>query len=380
MMRVFFRAFTAAALLAVPLAGNAQSNLSSQGFGFPTGQFSSRSNGTAGATAEMDPLSPVNPASVSLIGSRLIFFQIEPEFRTVTTPTGGTERTTTARYPVVMGALPFRPNLIFSLAASTLLDRTSTTSFTTAQHLNAVDSVISTTQYHIDGAMADLRLGAAWIPNRWLRLGVGAHAITGHNLVRVTQTFDDSTRFSPFSESRVLGFSGAAGSVGAQVIGKNFVAAASVRAGGDLTVSSVDTTIGKGKVPTRFGGSLAYTGLANSVFAVRTAHEGWSSLGGLGTPGLNGVDAWDTSVGADVAGPKFGDQIIFLRGGLRNRTLPFQASGKTVTEKSFTAGLGTAFANGRVLTDFAVMHAARDANLAASERAWTVSLGFSVRP
>src|SRR5690242_18553488 len=38
----------------------AQANLSSQGFGYPTGQFSTRTYGTGGALAELDPLSPVN--------------------------------------------------------------------------------------------------------------------------------------------------------------------------------------------------------------------------------------------------------------------------------------------------------------------------------
>ena len=44
-----------------------------------------------------------------------------------------------------------------------------------------------------------------------------------------------------------------------------------------------------------------------------------------------------------------GQRILFLRGGYRMRTLPFQASGQDVNEKSITAGLGTAFAANHVL-------------------------------
>ena len=52
----------AALLLVAPLASSrAQSNLSSQGFGFPTGQLSSRAYGAGGSLAEIDPLSPVKP-------------------------------------------------------------------------------------------------------------------------------------------------------------------------------------------------------------------------------------------------------------------------------------------------------------------------------
>lgn len=95
---------------------------------------------------------------------------------------------------------------------------------------------------------------------------------------------------------------------------------------------------------------------------------------------MKGVDSWDTSVGADVAGPRLFDRIVFVRAGYRDRTLPFQASGRTVTEKSVSGGLGTTFANNRVLADVAVIHAARSASIAASEHAWLISLGFSVRP
>ena len=68
-----------------------QANLSTQGFGYPTGQLSSRALGSAGSIGEVDPLSPINPASLADLPTRTVFFQIEPEFRTVTA-NGGTDR------------------------------------------------------------------------------------------------------------------------------------------------------------------------------------------------------------------------------------------------------------------------------------------------
>ena len=357
----------------------AQASLSTQGFGYPTGQLSSRALGSAGAIGEIDPLSPINPASLADLPARTVFFQIEPEFRTVTTA-GGTDHTTTARYPVVFGAIPVGKRWVASLSASTLLDRTSTTSFTTNQPLTSAESVDMTTTYAIDGAMNDVRLGAGWAPARWLRLGVGAHAITGHNRVDITQTFADTIAFSAFSQTRVLSFSGGAASAGFELVSKWFTAAASARRGGTVRMTTEDTVLTHGNVPTRFGASLSYTGLANSYFSVRTSRDDWSSLGSLGQAGLRGVDAWDTSVGADVAGPRMFSRALFVRAGYRNRTLPFQASGATVTEKSFAGGLGTTFANNRMLADFAVIRASRSANIAASEHAWSISIGMSVRP
>lgn len=368
-----------ALFVAVPVVVRAQANLSSQGFGYSPGQFSSRAQGTGGAIAELDPLSPVNPASISLLGTRTLFFQLEPEFRSVTTA-AGTERTTTARYPVVFGAIPFGSKLIFSVGSSTLLDRTASTTFLTTQHLSSTDSVAMTTKFHVDGAMNDVRLAVAWTPANWLRLGLGAHAIVGHNLIDVTQSFADSARFAAFSEARVLGFDGGAVSGGVELISKNVIAGFSGRKGGSIHLSAEDTILSSANVPDRFGASIAFVGIANSTFAVRTSHDNWSSLGSLGAPGLKGVDSWDTSVGAEIAGPKFQDRLVFLRGGFRTRTLPFQAAGSNVKENSFTGGLGTTLAQGRVITDLAVIHANRSSDLGASERAWTISVGISVRP
>lgn len=369
----------ATSIAALPIgAVIAQANLSSQGFGFPTGQFSARTYGTGGALAEMDPLSPVNPASIAALGTRLLFFQIEPEFRTVTT-NNGTERTTTARYPNVFGALPIQ-GLVVSLGSSTLLDRTSTTVFNTTQTLSTNEVVPITTRFKVDGAMDDVRLAAGWAPASWLRVGLGAHAITGHNLVSITQSFADSSSFASFTQQRILGFSGAAVSAGVQFVSKSINAAVSARRGGNLDLTDEDTVLSKAKVPNRFGASIAYTGIANSAISIRTSRDDWSSLRGLGSPGLDPVDAWDTSIGADIAGPRLGDRIVFLRGGFRTRTLPFTAAENRVKENSVTSGVGTAFAGNRVLMDLAVIHASRSAALEASERAWTVSLGISVRP
>jgi hypothetical protein len=362
---------------AVPV--HAQANLSSQGFGFPPGQLSTRALGTGGSVAELDPLSPGNPAGVAAFRAATVYLQIEPEYRTVTSG-ANSDRTTTARYPNVFGALPIGSRFALSFGASTLLDRTSTTLFNSTQALSNNDSVTMDTEYRIDGAMSDVQLALGYAPLDWLRFGVGAHAITGHNLVSIAQTFGDTTEFSGFKQSLVLGFSGSAASAGVQMIGKNVAAGFSVRQGGALRVAVEDTTLARAHVPARFGASLAYTGFANSALAVRTSYDHWSSLGDLGSPGLVGVDSWDTSVGADVAGPKIDNQIVYVRAGFRTRTLPFQAAGHDVKENSVSGGLGTIFANGRVTGDVALVHASRTADLAATEKAWTLSIGISLRP
>jgi hypothetical protein len=369
-----------AVVLATALANraSAQAALSTQGFGFPTGQLSSRAWGTGGAIAEVDPLSPINPATLSMIGTRLITFQIEPEYRSVTS-SGGIDRTTTARYPVVFGAIPLK-SWVLSFGSSTLLDRTSTTIFPSTEPINGGERVETTNRERVDGAMNDVRVAGAWIPTSWLRVGLGIHGIAGHNLIATTQSFTDSTQFATFTEQRLLGFSGFAASAGVELVSKLFMGGISYRQGGNIQMSSEDTVLTKARVPNHFGASLAYTGITNSSIAVRVAHDNWSSLGPLGGPGFTAVNGWDSSVGADMAGPRMLGRTVFLRGGFRYRTLPFQADSNTVTEKSFTAGFGTTFANQRALADVALIHAIRTANVPVTERAWTISIGLSVRP
>ena len=365
-------------VLAFPGLARAQSNLSVQGFGFPTGQFSTRAQGTGGAVAEMDPFSPINPATIAAFPTRILFFQMEPEYRSVTTD-AGTERTTTARYPVIFGALPVGNGVVLSLSASSLLDRTATRTRPFTQIVNG-ESVPMTTTFRINGGLEDVRLAGAWTPKSWLRVGAGLHGITGNNLIFLTQSFADSSEFAAFNQQRLLGFHGTAASAGFQILSKQVVASASVRMGGRLSLRAEDTLIARANVPNQVGASIAYVGLQNSAISIRTSHENWSSLGSLGTPGLRGIDSWDTSLGADIAGPTINGRLVFLRAGVRTRTLPFQAANHTVTENSISGGLGTAFANGRVLTDLALIRATRSADLPASEHAWTLSFGISVRP
>ncbi|MGH7620015.1 MAG: hypothetical protein ACREPM_22605 [Gemmatimonadaceae bacterium] len=372
-------AVVVAGLVAPAATASAQANLSAQGFGYSPGQFSARAQGTGGAVGELDPMSPINPATIAIFPGRILFFQADPEFRTVTTA-NGTDHTSIARYPVVFGAMPVKGSLVVSLSSSTLLDRTSTTTFSTTQPLGGGDSVQMFTTYHIDGAMNDVRLAGAWTPFSWLRVGLGAHAIAGHNLVDLQQSFPDSERFATFTQSRILGFSGSAASAGFQIFNSQIDVSASARVGGSLHMSSEDTLLTSARVPNYFGASVAYMGITGSTIAVRTAREDWSSVGGLGTPGLIGVNAWDTSVGAELQGPKFGQRYVLLRGGFRTRTLPFQAANQTVTEKSFSGGIGTSFAQGHVLTDLGVIRATRSADIAAQEHAWTISVGVAVRP
>jgi hypothetical protein len=376
-------------LLGVAADAQAQGNLSTFGFGYPPGQLSARAQATGGAVAEMDAASTLNPAALVNWGGSAVYFQIEPEFRTVSAPSIS-DRTTTARYPLTTGALQLGSRWVAGIAWSTFLDRSWATRSRTTHQLDG-DDVEATTTFRSEGAINDVRLAVAWVARPWLRVGLGAHALTGQNKLSVLDDFDDSLTYQPLRQDTTISYRGTAVSAGVEVrAGRVASVAASARLGGGIRAESGDNSLGRANVPNRFGVTVAYLGIANSAIALRTSYDKWSSLNGLGSAGLRAVDSWDTSLGADFAGPRLGtNRVLMLRLGGRWRTLPFAVNPvengtigapHRVRERSLSLGAGTTFARGRVAGDIGVIRAARDAGLAVDERAWILSLGMSIRP
>jgi hypothetical protein len=370
----------AVAALLVPAALHAQSSLSVLGFGFPSGQLSTRALGTGGALGEIDPLSVTNPAVIGAFGGSILYFQIEPEYRRLHVG-ANTQANTIARYPLISAAFPVSQTLTFGLSASNFLDR----SFETQTRGTAVfaDTVIGTgSTFSSDGSIGDLRLAGAYAPRTWLRLGLAAHAIVGDNRIKNVQRFDDSTRFAALIDTATIGYTGNAYSAGFEVLlGRQASVAGSYRRGGSLSLKRGDTTVSKANVPDRLAMSLAYVGIRGTTIAVRTAKDTWSRMQSLGGPALFVTDSWDTSVGADVLGPRVGNNTVQLRTGARWRTLPFGLATGSVSENTYSLGAGTAFGRGgRAALDIATFHSSRSANAAPTESAWTLSIGLTVRP
>lgn len=380
--KLVIHAAIAFAIVAAPVAVRAQSNLSSQGLGFAPGQVSTRAEGAGGSLGEIDPISLVNPAALAFIGTTTLFFQIEPEYRSVVVG-GQTTNTTTARYPLFAAIIPAGSNWAFGITSATLLDRTWTTTID-SNIVIAPDTVASTFLAGSSGSINDLRLAVAWSPNTYMHFGLGGHLMSGSDRVFVGRTFTNSAAFGNFADSTTIGFDGGAVSGGVELVAPKWViASASFRKGGALNATRNDTALAHAHVPDRIGYSLSWIGFAGSVISARSSLDKWSSLKGL-TPGVSQpVDAWDNSIGADIAGPHLGGgQPLMLRLGGRWRTLPYGVgpTNEKVDERTFSAGLGAAFGGGRVITDLAVLHSNRTANIGINERAWTLSIGLGVRP
>ena len=388
-MRTFSRRLAAAALLVLPAAAGAQGTLSTQGFGYPTGQMSTRTLGTGGALAEIDPLSVTNPATLINLGASALYFQAEPEYRTIRVG-GSSDRSTIARYPLVAAGVPLTQTLFAGLSVSNLLDRSFETVARGSQVVGGT-TVNSTNTFKSDGAIGDLRLALSWAPRPWLHLGLAGHAITGDNKLSSSQDFD-STAYQGILDTLTVTYVGNAYSGGVEVYtGRYAVLAASYRRGGPLSLKHGDSTLSSARVPDRLALSAAYLGIRGTSIAIRSAKEQWTDLRGLGSAGLPISEAWDTSIGADVLGPRFAGRSLQLRAGARWRTLPFDARpilstggfgpSAKVSEKSYSLGAGALLARGRAALDLAAIRATRSsAATAVEESAWTLSFGVTVRP
>ena len=135
----------------------AQGTLSTQGFGYPAGGLSTHAEGVGGSIAETDPLSPVNPASLATWGRPGLYFQYDPEFRRVQA-NGTSDNTTTARFPLLAGALNVGPRATHRHLVDHLLDRTWKTSSTGYAHFATGDSSLYNESFSTDGAINDVRL------------------------------------------------------------------------------------------------------------------------------------------------------------------------------------------------------------------------------
>jgi hypothetical protein len=373
----------AAAAALIASSARAQGNVSTQGYGYPQGQVSSRALGMGASIAEIDQGSMVNPASIGRLTTRTVSFQLEPEYRSVT-GAAGSNKTTTARYPLVSIGVPAGEHWVIGVSSSSLLDRTWQTSTTRTIDVGG-DAVSTTIAEGSDGAINDLRVAAGWTNRRWLYLGLGVHGITGRNVLTTTQVFDDSA-FNVFSSDRVLSYTGSAISGGAQVFSASLksVFGVSYRLGNAMKVLAADSTVTRGDVPSHLGASMAFTGIPGTVLSMRVAHDGWSSMTKMLSTTVAPQKAHDNleiGAGAEFTGPRVLGQALMIRTGGRQRTLPFEAAGKEVTERTASLGSGANFGGGRMSVDLALLRQWRSADLpSVKERAWTFSLSLTARP
>lgn len=380
------------ATLALMIArrGDAQSSLAGQGFGYPPGQLSTRAITLGSSMAELDPASARNPASISRWGRPGLYMQYDPEFRRVQSA-AGRDGTMNVRFPLIGGATRVHRRVTAGVTISTLLDRTYTTESSATQLVDG-SPLVSNTMYESAGGLNDVRLAVGYELSPELSVGLAGHVITGENRVRISTAFEREGFLTVNQESEV-NYSGTSFSAGVNWLpGGNFAVAGSLRLEGALRASRNEQTIDSGRLPSRAGLSVAYTGLSGAAFAAGMNWENWSSMD-LGSSNVSAQDTREMGVGVEVEGPRVRSAIVALRAGYRHRDLPFgvqrvtddiQVPPEFAVERAFALGAGIPLATfggvSRAMLDLGVQRASRSGVDGISERAWTVSLGLAVRP
>jgi len=360
----------------------AQGTLSTQGFGFPPGQLSTRALATGGGLAEFDPDTPINPAAIALSSDPRMFLMYEPEFRKLTVGSGSVN-TMTARFPVVAASVPFGSRGSFGVSVATLLDRSSSTTIEREQSV-AGQTVNLTETTSTLGSISDIRLAFGYGFNQKVQVGIAGHVYTGQNRVFFSQVFPDSVKFNDVSQTSTLGFTGFAGSAGvlfrpSRNIGFGF----SGRKGAKIEANRADSVVSEADVPDRLSAGVSFEGIPGSSISAHVSRELWSSMNGLGSSAANAVDTWEGGVGVESLGPRIAQRQLVLRVGGRYRTLPFTAAENDVKELSVAAGIGAQFFRNRATFDVSLERAARSVDgsaIDAKERSYILSFGLRVRP
>ncbi|MEP7066982.1 MAG: hypothetical protein ABI889_13175 [Gemmatimonadota bacterium] len=358
----------------------AQGTLSTQGFGYPAGGLSTHAEGLGGSIAENDPLSPLNPAALSTWGRPGLYFQYDPEFRRVQA-NGNSQNQTTARFPLIAGALNVGPRVTVGISATTFLDRTWETSSTGYAHFVTGDSALYAERFSTDGAINDVRGSVSFLVLPTLSVGVAGSVLTGQNRLLISRAFAD-TNFALFSQSSTLSYTGHSftGGIAWRPL-PIWSVAISGDAGGTMHAFRNDTTLSSARVPKRLGLGTVFGGISGLLLSANAEWKGWSALNGLAESEIKAVDGWDWGVGAEVRAPSLFGQEFPLRLGYRHRILPFEASNTEVRETDYSVGLGIPVSRGRSRVDFSLTRSNRSANVAnVSEHAWILSAGFFLRP
>lgn len=370
----------AALTLALTGTAGAQGTLGSQGLGYPLGQLSTHARGTAGAIAEFDAVSGLNPAAMATWGRAAIHVQFEPETRT-TTSSAGRDITGISRFPMIAAGIGLGERVAIGINFSSFLDRSWETAFSGRQIIGP-DTAGYTERSGVRGAIADSRfLVGVNLPAKF-RVGAALHAVTGEHRVRNTRIYDSTSAFIGYQNAQTVRYAGRGVSLGASWEPVRwFGLAGSLRFGGRLDAVNDSARVrASGSLPDRWGIGARVELAQGLTLAARREQVNWTSLRPLIETPIAISDASETGVGIEYLSPVTTPIPYALRLGTSTRTLPFGVGSALVTEQTLAGGVGLVLAQGRFGLDLTYLRGRRTAAGNLGEVAGTFSLGIIIRP
>ena len=336
--------------------------------GTPGRWESVRARATGGAFGPFDPLSPLAEAALLDLRRMTVSAAEATSYRTANIGSGDIALRS-SRFPLMSISGPLiAGRLVLSGGFTTYLDKSYRATIRDSLVIRGVTEHFSD-EVTADGAVADMRLAAAFRLHRRVAIGAAVHLLEGSTRSSAVRRFDDSTTYFNASEVQEVRYDG---------FGLSASAAADVtptvrvigwlRSDSRLRTTVNDVETGRIDLPTAMGGGVRWTASPNARFAGAVAWRGWSAAG------TNAYDTFNWSAGAELGTVEFP-----LRLGVRGGRMAFGPGGTAPTETGFAIGTGRSFSDGRGRIDFALERLNRKGG-GLTEGVWTLLLGLSVQP
>jgi hypothetical protein len=348
-----------------------------RGLGFPGRALNARTRALGGGLAVLDPGSLINPATVASYRSITVQMVAESDFRGYSVDTVSARGLSSTRFPLgqLTGPVANTP-FSFALGYAQYTDR--------SYDLQGTDTItLRGQQVGFDerttsrGGMADIRAALAYRLGTRLRLGVGAHMLTGSAKLTLSRVFSDPAyqRYRIESEETLRGYGLSVGAV--WLPASPLVIGLSVRTDTKATVDVDSVRLGTVDLPVTVVGGFQLTPRRAVRWSASAAWRSWSSA----SADLDGraFDTWELGTGIELGATDAGGSGFPLRVGVRYATLPFSANDQQPHELDVAFGLGVAMAGGRGLVDLALERAMRR-GAGASENAWQFLWTVTIRP
>jgi hypothetical protein len=389
------RTLHAAALVALALAASlpgraeAQSGLASRGLGYPVDAVDARGRALGGGIGFADPrLSLTNPAALAGMPAPIFGFTYQGDSFQAAAP--GAQAGSTARFPLIQAAFPFRQRAVFSLGYGSFLD----------QHWQAEreDSLVfAGERRHVAdrfasaGGAARLRLGGAYQFGRQFGAGVAVDVFTGSVRDSVVREIEG---LLPSREGTEHRYEGLGFSAGVRWTPHEALAVeGALSGGGELRatarggwVDRVEDPAGLDRaysIPLRAHAGASARVTQATLVVLSGRWSGWSSADGALVHTGGARDVIGAGAAMEYDGFALAGRRVPLRVGARYDQLPFAwqdlgGGAGFANETALTGGLGVRLAGGAAQLDLGAERGWRGGAPGFDEPYWRVSLSAAL--
>lgn len=351
------------------------------GIGIPGRGSSVRSRALGGAVDPTDPGSAVNPAAIALSSRLTVSAASETSNRKYTAGGVSSDNLRNTRFPFAQVTGPIQGSrLSFGVSYSVYAERSY--DIATVDTITIRDAEVEVSdQLKSDGGIADLRAAVAWNFGPRFQIGAGVHLLSGSTRERLERRFSDPVYVNVLQTGDV-DYTGWGLSLGAVATpSARLRLGASVRRDSRLNVNDALLPALEVQLPWTFSAGVTLAPSRLLRLSASAQRRNWSTARDDVPAGrtLFVFDTWEFGTGLELGGPESGASPFPLRAGFRYIQLPFSPIDDQPREIAVSLGSGVLFAGNRAFFEFSLERAMRDGG-GATERAWQLALGLTLRP